>query len=157
MESLQKEFKSGMYKIGNFLVHIVTNPITTIEGVRLNWDALQNPTEIKVFLSGLIGLMVFAAMPDDVIKNGVDSFNRKFKSKTPIETDEIPQEVPQEVPKAIIQETMVSTPTEEITTVIAVEPLIKTKTNEQSNPISLSTSRPYQPGRFRRESPKNSD
>lgn len=154
MKSLQEEFKKGIYKIGNFGVHIVTNPITTLEGIRLNWDALQNPAEIKVFLSGLIGLMVFAAMPDDVIKNSVDSFNRKFKSnKTP---DEIPMEMPKEVIAETFEETTVSAPIEENNTVsetITDKPI---QNYEQPNTPNLSKSYSYQPSRLRSKGQTNS-
>lgn len=143
MNKLQEEFKSGMYRIGNFVVHIITNPITTLEGIRLNWDSLQHPTEIKVFLSGLIGLMVFAAMPDDVIRNGVDSFNKKFRknvSDTPIV--EVPvQPIQEEMPQEIIEEP--------IPEIIATIDVAETPQNYATESISLSKPRTYQPNRFR--------
>lgn len=150
MKSLQEEFKNGVYKIGNFAVHIFTNPITTLEGIRLNWDALQNPTEIKVFLSGLIGLMVFSAMPDDIISTGVDRFNKKFKTtKTP---DEMPSEIPQET----FEETPISAPIEEINTMVTETITDKPIQNyEQSNTPNVPKSYSYQPSRLRTKGSPN--
>lgn len=79
-------------KSKSILTFFWRNALTTITGIQANLDNIIEPTSTKMFINGILAIIIFTMLPDDTIGRMHDNMARKFGK---IEPEPKPEELPQ--------------------------------------------------------------